>query len=286
MDPGRFLNDSKDIRDAASNLMVSARDGEAAGAKQVVDFATNFTASLLKMQVELTKRGDIEGGIKVRNTIKALEARESLQHARKKLSAFEEESALAAARGQKQKRHDDLVAGRLGPFTLKPSPKGKKTPPALKFAVAWDRLQKTDCDYALFEFFENQPPENILAQVADKPDAERIRYLLYLIFNKLAVTSASEQLKLFRPEDLLDTMRATFWPEELYPPRADGSYQWTACASYLTTNTAFNIFQIGFDKQNGNVIKHIYTYRSVPVPATGFSNVPASSHLSRHASRW
>lgn len=281
-----FLENAKEIRDAVSNLVFSARELDFSGAKQVVDFATNFTASLLKMQVDLTKRGDIEGGIKVRDTIKALDVREPLKTARQKLAAYEEEKARAAELAQKLKRHEELVSGRLGPFTLKPAPKGKKTLPALKLSVAWDRLQKMDCDYQLYEFFASQPPETVLSLAVDKPDIERIRFLLYMMFNKQTDDNAAEQLKLFRPEDLLDAARATFWPEELYPPRADGAYLWAACASYFTTNTAFHIIHVGFDKQHGNAIKFVSTYRSIPVPPAGFTNVPASSHISRHANRW
>jgi len=82
-DPAIFTENAKEARDAASDLVSSSRELDAAGAKQVVDFATNFTATLLKMQVDLTKRSDVGGGIKVRDTIKALEGREPFKSARR-----------------------------------------------------------------------------------------------------------------------------------------------------------------------------------------------------------
>ena len=282
--PAKHADTYPEISQAVAARLRSEKQAQILDADDTVAVGDRIALALEKMEQNLVKKGDDDNAARVRAKLKEMAERPELKDARSRAEEYKAESEKRQKEARRKKFLEDLAAGRLGPFARRAPNAAWR--PRLTLGKAWQRMQALDCDYSVFEYFSGRSVAQLLPEIAPKPDAERVRYLLYMVFNRLDAGNAATQLKSFPPELVQEGIRTSFWPEELHPLKPDGAYFWGAWASYTRDGEAHGILQLAVKKQKDkDEIHAIHSYRSAPIPKKGWKSVPASSYLAENAQR-
>lgn len=277
-DPAKHAKSHPEISEAVVARLRSERKARILDAGDTTALGDQILAVLKRTELNQSKKGNTEEAARVRARMKEITGQAELKAARQRAENYETEARKLEEKARREKFLQDLVAGRLGPFA--PRAPDAAWRPRLDLAAAWKRMQEMDCDYSVFEYFSGRSVAQLLPEISRKPDQERVRYLLYMLFNRLDTKVAVAQLKSFPPELVMDSIRTSFWPEELYPLKADGPHLWAAWASYVREGRAHGLIQLGVKKQKDkNEIREIRSFRAASIPEKGWQSVPASSYL-------